>query len=56
MTIDTRNIDGTSVLIDDTYLARDQVEIDKILERIALIYADNEETFNQKLCPPLVRK
>lgn len=45
MTIDTRIIDGTTVIIDDTYISKVQEDIDKILERIALIYADNEETF-----------
>lgn len=46
MTIDTTTIDGTIVIIDDTYISKVQEEIDKILDRIALIYADNEETFN----------
>lgn len=46
MTIDTKTIDGTTVIIDDTYLSRDQEEITKILERLALIYIDNEESFN----------
>lgn len=46
MTIDTTTIDGTTVIIDDSYLSRSQEDIDKILQRIALIYADNEDTFD----------
>lgn len=46
MTIDTTTIDGTTVIIDDTYISMSQEDIDKILERIALIYADNEDTFD----------
>lgn len=46
MEIDTSVIDGTTIIIDDTYISKNQEEIDKILQRVALIYIDHEEAFH----------
>jgi SepF-like predicted cell division protein (DUF552 family) len=45
MVIDTTIIDGTTIIIDDTYISKDESEIEEILQRIAQIYTDNQESF-----------